>query len=212
MHIPDGFIDVPIAVGFAVLSAAALGLAARRAGSAIDGPRAPLLGVTAAGIFAAQLLDWPLPGGTSAHFVGGAFAAILLGPHLGALAVAAVVTVQALVFGDGGVVVLGANLWNMAVVEVYAGYAVYRLVAPHGEVAGAFAAGWVASTLGAVSAALQLGASAAFGYDLLTVLAIMGGLHLALGLIEGAITAAVTRRITAARPDVLAGPARGAEA
>lgn len=212
MHIPDGFLDPIVAGAFVALSTLALAVAAWRADGTLDGPRAPLLGVTAAGIFAAQMLNWPLPGGTSAHFVGGAFAAVLLGPHLGALAVASVVAVQALVFADGGVVVLGANVWNMAIVEVYAGYAIYRALGSFGEIRAAFVAGWLASTLGALSAAVQLGSSAAFGYELLTVVAIMGGAHLPLGLIEGAITAVVYRQITSARPDIVERPAGGVEA
>jgi cobalt/nickel transport system permease protein len=168
----------------------------------IDGERAPLVGVVAAGIFAAQMLNWPIPGGTSAHFVGGALAAVLLGPHLGALAVATVVTVQSLVFGDGGVVVLGANVFNMAVIEVYVGYAVYRLLAPYSRFGAAFAAGWLGITAGAVAAALQLGVSSAFAYETLTVLAVMGVSHLLLGLVEGAITAVVSRSLVDARPDL----------
>ncbi|PSQ42949.1 metal transporter [Halobacteriales archaeon SW_7_68_16] len=148
------------------------------------------------------MLNWPIPGGTSAHFVGGALAAVLLGPHLGALAVATVVTVQSLVFGDGGVVVLGANVFNMAIVEVYVGYAVYRVVAPHHRFAGAFAAGWLGITAGAVTAALQLGVSSAFAYETVVVLAIMGIGHLLLGLVEGAVTAVVARSLAEARPDL----------
>ncbi len=123
MHIPDGYIDLPLALLFGALAVVVLSVAAKRVNGEISDARAPLLGVVAASIFAAQMLDWPIPGGTSAHFVGGAFAAILLGPHLGALCVATVVTIQALVFGDGGLVVLGANVFNMAIVEVYVGYA-----------------------------------------------------------------------------------------
>ncbi|MFC6976039.1 energy-coupling factor ABC transporter permease [Halomicroarcula sp. GCM10025709] len=202
MHIPDGYIDLPLALLFGVLSAGVLSLAARRVGGDISQQRAPLLGVVAAGVFAAQMLNWPIPGGTSAHFVGGAFAAILLGPHLGALCVATVVAIQALVFGDGGLVVLGANVFNMAIVEVYVGYAVYRLVAPYGEFRAAFAAGWLGITAGALTAALQLGLSSAFQYQLLTTLAIMGVGHLLLGLVEGAITAVVYRYLARARPDL----------
>ena len=201
MHIPDGYVDLPLALLLAALSVAALSVAARRVGEVTDA-RAPLLGVVAAGIFAAQMLNWPIPGGTSAHFVGGAFAAILLGPHLGALAVATVVAIQALVFGDGGLVVLGANVFNMAVVEVYVGYAVYRLVAPYGEFRAAFAAGWLGITAGAASAGLQLGLSSAFEYQLLATLSIMGVGHLVLGLVEGAITAVVYRYLVQARPDL----------
>ncbi|MFC7140613.1 energy-coupling factor ABC transporter permease [Halosimplex aquaticum] len=202
MHIPDGYVDLPLALLFGALSIAVLSVAARRVGGEISDARAPLLGVVAAGIFAAQMLDWPIPGGTSAHFVGGAFAAILLGPHLGALCVATVVTIQALVFGDGGLVVLGANVFNMAVVEVYVGYAVYRAVAPYGEFRAAFAAGWLGITAGALTAGLQLGLSSAFQYQILTTLAIMGGGHLVLGLVEGAITAVVYRYLVDARPDL----------
>jgi len=190
MHIPDGYVDLPLAVLFGVLSVAVLSVAARRVDGTIPDARAPLLGVVAAGVFAAQMLEWPIPGGTSAHFVGGALAAILLGPHLGALCVATVVTVQSLVFGDGGVVVLGANVFNMAIVEVYVGYAVYRVVAPHHRFAGA------------VTAALQLGVSSAFAYETVAVLAIMGIGHLLLGLVEGAVTAVVARSLAEARPDL----------
>src|SRR6056297_992172 len=129
MHIPDGFLDPLVAGLFWLGSAVAIGIAIRRARDELGDERTPLLGVVAAGIFAAQMLNWPIPGGTSAHFVGGAFAGILLGPSLGVLCVATVVTIQALVFGDGGLVVLGANVFNMAVVEVYVGYAIYRALA-----------------------------------------------------------------------------------
>jgi len=115
-----------------------------------------------------------------------------------------VVTVQALVFGDGGIVVLGANVFNMAIVEVYVGYAVYRALAGHNEVAAAFAAGWLGITAGARSARpSKLGLSSAFAYELGTVVLIMGVGHLVLGLIEGAITAVVYRAVVDARPDVL---------
>lgn len=103
-------------------------------------------------VFAAQMLNWPLPGGTSAHFVGGAFAAIVLGPSLGVLSIAIVLVVQALVFGDGGVLALGANVWNMAIVEVYGGYAVYRILAPRNESLAIAVAGWAGITLAALSA------------------------------------------------------------
>ena len=202
MHIPDGYVDLPIALLCGGLSVAVLAVAARRVDGEVPDARAPLLGVVAAGIFAAQMLNWPIPGGTSAHFVGGAFAAIMLGPHLGALSVATVVAIQALVFGDGGLVVLGANVFNMAIVEVYVGYAVYRLVAPYGEFRAAFVAGWLGITAGALTAGLQLGLSSAFEYQLLTTLAIIGAGHLVLGLVEGAITAVVYRYLARARPDL----------
>jgi len=205
MHIPDGYVDLPLAVALAVASLVVLAVAARRGGDGLTDARAPLLGVVAAGVFAAQMLNWPIPGGTSAHFVGGAFSAILLGPHLGALCVATVVVIQSLVFGDGGVVVLGANVFNMAIVQVYVGYAVYRMLSPMGDVRAAFVAGWLSITAAAVAAGVQLGLSSAFAYELTTTVAIMGVGHLLLGLVEGAITAVVYRYLVDARPDLRPG-------
>jgi len=178
---------------FLMLSAIVLVAAAGRVRSDLSERRIHLFGIVAAGIFAAQMLNWPIPGGTSAHFVGGAFAAIVLGPHLGAFAVALVVAVQALVFGDGGVLALGANIWNMAIIEAYAGYAVYRLLAGRSEMVAVVAAGWVGITLAALSAALQLGLSPAFGYELLTVVSVMVGGHTILGIGEGVLTLAGVR-------------------
>ena len=205
MHIPDGFLDLWVAGFFWLASSAAVGLAVRRARGELGDERTPLLGVVAAGIFAAQMLNWPIPGGTSAHFVGGAFAGILLGPYLGVLAMTAVVTIQALVFGDGGIVALGANVFAMAVVDVLVGYAVFRgLEAVHGTGA-AFVAGWVSITVSALVVGVGVGLSSAFAYELGTTVTIMGVGHAALGLVEGAITAAVYGYVADARPDLVVG-------
>lgn len=204
MHIPDGFLDVRVAVACFVLAAAALAVAVRRVDSTLDDVQVPLLGVVSAGIFAAQLLNWPIPGGTSAHFVGGAFAAVVLGPNLGALSVASVVVIQSLLFGDGGVTALGANVFNMAIVEVYAGYAIYRALRRLDESAAVFVAGWLGITLGAVAAGVELGLSSTFAYRLGTTVTVMGVGHFLLGLVEGAITLGVYRYVAQARPDLLA--------
>ena len=203
MHIPDGFLDLPVAATFTVLTAGAVGVALRRLNGELPNERIPLLGVVAAGIFAAQLLNWPIPGGTSAHFVGGSLAGILLGPWLGVLAMVAVVSIQALVFGDGGLLVLGANLWNMAVVNVLVGYAVFRLLENRLTVARVFLAGWAGVTAAAIFVGLQTGLSSAFAYQLELTLLIMGGGHAVLGIIEGGITHLVYRFITDARPDIV---------
>ena len=110
MHTPDGFLHPWLAGAFILLAGAVLAVAAMRARDSLTEYRIQLFAVVAAAVFAAQMLNWPIPGGTSANFVGGAFAAIVLGPHSGALAVALVVAVQALVFGDGGALALGANI------------------------------------------------------------------------------------------------------
>ncbi|QGN07458.1 nickel transporter [Halorhabdus sp. CBA1104] len=204
MHILDGYLDLWIAALAGLASIAVLAMAVHRSGRALDGPRAPLLGVTAAAIFAAQMLNLPIPGGTSVHFVGGAFAAILLGPHLAVLAMTAVVAIQALVFGDGGLIVLGGNVLAMAVVEVYVGYGVYHLLAPYHERGAVFAAGWAGISAAALAVAVMVGASEAFAYELTTVLAIVGGWHVLLGVAEGAITLLAYEFVAETRPDLLA--------
>lgn len=211
MHIPDGFLDPEVLAGCFALSAVALAWSSRRAGDDLRTGGAPLLGVVSAGIFAAQMLNWPIPGGTSAHFVGGAFAAVLLGPYAGCLAMASVVTIQAFVFGDGGVLALGANLLNMAVIDVFVGYALYRALVGYSETAAAFVAGWGAITASAAAVGLQAGLSSTFAYDLGTTLTVMAGGHAVLGLIEGAITVLVVRYLIDVRPDLVVGRAGAAE-
>ncbi|ERG95790.1 energy-coupling factor ABC transporter permease [Haloquadratum walsbyi] len=203
MHIPDGFLDPLVAGLFWLASAAAIGLAVRRARGELGDERTPLLGVIAAGIFAAQMLNWPIPGGTSAHFVGGAFAGILLGPSLGVLAMTAVVTIQALVFGDGGIIALGSNLFAIAVVNVVIGYGLFRVLRDTHESGAAFIAGWAAVIASALVVALGVGFSSAFAYEVATTVTIMAGGHAILGVIEGAITAGVYAYVAAARPDLV---------
>jgi cobalt/nickel transport system permease protein len=203
MHIPDGFLDLWITAACFVLSILVLGFATRQANDELDDTQVALLGVVSAGIFAAQMLNWPIPGGTSAHFVGGALAAILLGPYLGTLSITSVLVIQSLVFGDGGITALGANVLNMAVLEVFVGYALFRLLRPYNRSVAAFVAGWLGITAGAVAAAIELGLSSAFNYELITVLSIMGVGHFLLGLIEGAITVLVYRFIASTRPDIV---------
>ena len=188
MHTPDGLLHPWLAWAFLGLSALVLTAAAVRVRGSLTEYRVRLFAVVAAAVFAAQMLNWPIPAETSAHFVGGAFAAIALGPHLGALAVALVVAVQALVFGDGGALALGANVWNMAIVQAYAGYAVYATLEARSEPLAAVVGGWVGVTAAAASAGLQLGVSPGFAAEFLGVLAVMVGGHLVLGLGEGVLT------------------------
>lgn len=205
MHVPDGFLDLWVAGLAWLLSGAVIGFAVRRARGELGDERTPLLGVVAAGIFAAQMLNWPIPGGTSAHFVGGAFAGILLGPYLGVLAMTAVVTIQALVFGDGGIVALGANLFAMAVVDVLVGYALFRAFRTVHGTGAAFVAGWLSVTAAALAVGVGVGLSSAFAYELGTTVSIMVVGHAVLGLVEGAITAAVYGYVADARPDLILG-------
>src|SRR5687767_12270263 len=116
MHIPDGFLTAASALACAVPAAACVGIGLKRAAVELDERRGPLLGATAAFIFAAQMLNCPVAGGTSGHFLGAALAALLLGPWLACVVLAVVLGVQAFVFADGGITALGANILNMGVV------------------------------------------------------------------------------------------------
>lgn len=193
MHTPDGFLHPWMAGAFILLTGAVLAVAAMRVRDSLTKYRIQLFAVVTAAVFAAQMLNWPIPGGTSAHFVGGAFAAIVLGPHLGALAVALVVAVQALVFGDGGALALGANIWNMAIVQAYVGYAVYTTLADRNELLAIVSSGWIGITAAAASAGLQLGVSPGFTGEFIAVVAIMTGGHFILGIGEGVLTLAGVR-------------------
>src|ERR1700690_259695 len=130
MHIPDGFLSPPVWATLDVAAVGAVALAGRRAQEEFetsDGRRIPLLGVMGAFVFAAQMINFPVGAGTSGHLVGGALLAITLGPGAAAIVMTAILILQAFVFQDGGIVVLGANICNMAVAGVLAGYAPYRL-------------------------------------------------------------------------------------
>src|SRR5271166_2666301 len=128
MHIPDGFLDAKTAVTTGVISASGVGLALRQVRRELPPRRVPLLGLAAAFLFAAQMVNFPVAGGTSGHLVGGALVAALLGPSAAVVVVTTVLIVQCLLFADGGVTALGANIFNMAIVNSVTGYALYRLL------------------------------------------------------------------------------------
>lgn len=203
MHIPDGFLDIELAAVFYILTAVVVAYSAYRVKNELDESRIPLMGVVAAAIFAAQMLNWPIPGGTSAHFVGGALAGILLGPFAGCLSMTSVLVVQALVFGDGGITALGANAWNMAVVNVFVGYYVYRAIVNRNNSVAAFVAGWLGITFAAIFAGIEVGLSEGFLYGLSVAVPVMGGWHALLGVVEGAITSGAVSYVATSRPDIL---------
>jgi len=204
MHIPDGFLDAKTWGPLWAVSAAGVGAAARRARARLDDRTIPLLGVTAAFVFAAQMLNFPVAGGTSGHFTGGALSAILLGPSAGILAMSSVLTIQCLVFQDGGLTALGANAFNMAIAGCLSGWAVWRaLTAVFGRrlrTASVFLAAWSSVVLAASLCAVELGLSGTV--PLKPALAAMAGVHAVIGLVEGAVTAAVLELVWKVRPDL----------
>ena len=128
MHIPDGFLSTPVWAGMDALSAGAVGVAARRVNRKLDAAQVPLMGMTAAFVFAAQMINFPVPGGTSGHLLGGFLAALLLGPAPAVVVMATIFTAQCLLFQDGGLTALGANLFNMGIVGSIGGYGCYRIL------------------------------------------------------------------------------------
>jgi cobalt/nickel transport system permease protein len=210
MHIPDGFLANEVAVACAIPAAAAVGYGLRRAEVDLDDRRVPLLGVTAAFVFAAQMLNFPVAGGTSGHFLGAALAAVLLGPWLASLVLAVVLVVQAFVFADGGLTALGANVFNMGVVGglVVGGLmlaARTALPTTRGALLGVVAGGaWLAVMAGAAGCAIELAASGTV--PLGTVLPAMLGVHAIIGAGEAIITVAAVSAVLATRPDLIHGP------
>jgi cobalt/nickel transport system permease protein len=207
MHIPDGFLSPEVAAACAVPAAGAVAYGLRRANRELDERRVPLLGVTAAFVFAAQMLNFPVAGGTSGHFLGAALAAILLGPWLAGLVLSVVLVVQAFVFADGGITALGANILNMGVIGalVVGGLMVAALrLLPNRRgvlLAVAGVGAWLAVVAGSVACALELAISGTV--PLGTVLPAMLGVHVLIGAGEAAITVAAVSAVLSTRPDVV---------
>ena len=208
MHIPDGFLDPGVAAATGVVAGGAVVVGLRRAEATFDERRAPLLGVTAAFVFAAQMLNFPVAGGTSGHFLGAALATVLLGPWLACLVLAVVLLVQAFLFADGGVSALGANLLNMGVVGalgagLFLGVATRVLPRTRRAFLGAVAvASWLAVVAGSVACSFELAISGTV--PLGTVLPAMVGVHALIGVGEAVVTVAAVSAVLAARPDLVA--------
>ncbi len=214
MHVPDGFFDVPVSVGAGVFAAAGVAVCLRGAKRELDDRTAPMAGLVAAFIFAAQMLNFPVAAGTSGHLLGGALAAILVGPYTAVLCVAVVLLVQGFFFADGGLTALGVNITLMAIVTAVVGWAVFRLITrggPRGR-ATLVAASFVAALVSVPAAALVFTALFWLGgtapIEVGSVAAAMGGVHLLIGLGEGFITALTVSSVLAVRPDLVYG-ARG---
>jgi cobalt/nickel transport system permease protein len=207
MHIPDGFLSVAVAVICWVLAAVGVGVSLWRSGKTLGPRQVPLMGVLAAFIFAAQMLNFTVAGGTSGHLIGGALAAILLGPWAAILTMTTVVGIQALVFQDGGLLVMGANILNMGIIAVLVAYGVYRGVMAlagarrWGLFVGGFAAAWLSVVIAAVACAVQLVFSG--NSPLGVALPAMAGVHVLIGIGEGLITVGALAFVAAARRDLL---------
>jgi cobalt/nickel transport system permease protein len=211
MHIPDGFIDGTTSAGAAVVAAGGVGATLRRAGEVLDERRVPLAGLVAAFVFAVQMLNFPVVSGTSGHLLGGALAAVLVGPAVGALCVTVVLAVQALLFADGGLSALGLNVLNMALVTAFGGYAVFLLArrvmsrTPSSVVAAAGIAAAVSVVLSALAFTAEYAIGGTGTASVATVAGAMVGVHVLIGVGEGVITALVVGAVLATRPDLVWG-------
>lgn len=208
MHIPDGFLSARVALGYAALSALGLGVACLRLRSQRDRGASALLGVSAAFVFAAQMVNFPVAAGTSGHLVGSALAGALLGLPGALVVMSAVIIMQCFMFADGGVFALGANVFNMGLVGCVVGFCCYRLLcgsapSPTRRVASVAFAGWCATIAGALSCAGQLSLSGAA--RLSVVLPAMLGVHALIGVGEAVISSLIVASVLRFRPELLEG-------
>lgn len=211
MHVPDGFFDAPTSVTTGVVAAGAVGISLYKARNELDERTAPMAGLVAAFIFATQMLNFPVGAGTSGHLLGGALAAILVGPWTAVLCMSTVLLVQALLFADGGVTALGTNILLMGVVTVTVGWVVFKLGRTmlsnsHG---GVVTAAFFAALISVPSAALafvvlfEVGGTA--DISLSALMAAMVGWHLLIGVGEAIITALTVGAVLGVRPDLVYG-------
>ncbi len=204
MHIPDGFLSVAVSMVLWLATIVLLAVAVRKTQGQLGERQIPLMGVMAAFIFAGQMINFPVAGGTSGHLLGGALAAIVLGPWAGMIVMAAVIGLQGLLFQDGGLLVMGANIFNMGLLTVLIGFGLYRSVASRSQgvrLAVAGVAAWLSVMAGAFSTALQLWLSDTS--PLAVVMPAMMGIHALIGIGEALITVAAIAFILRVRPDLL---------
>ncbi|WP_351233546.1 energy-coupling factor ABC transporter permease [Streptomyces sp. NPDC002133] len=217
MHVPDGFINLPVSATAGVVAAGAVAVSLRGARRELDERTAPLAGLIAAFIFAVQMLNFPVAAGTSGHLLGGALAAILVGPFTGVLCIAVVLLLQGILFADGGLTALGVNILVMGVVTVVVAYALFRLlvkVLPRGRrsvAVASFVAALVSVPAAAAAFTLLYAIGGTTDVPIGTVLSAMVGVHVLIGIGEAVITMLTVGAVVAVRPDLVYG-ARGLSA
>lgn len=211
VHVPDGFIDAPTSVATGAVAAAAVAVSLRGARRELDERTAPLAGLVAAFIFAVQMLNFPVAAGTSGHLLGGALAAILVGPYTGVLCVSVVLLMQGILFADGGLTALGVNITNMAVVTTVVAYGLFRglvKILPRTR-RSVTVASFVAALFSVPAAALAFTLMYAIGgttdVSIGKVAGAMVGVHILIGIGEAAITALTVGAVIAVRPDLVYG-------
>lgn len=211
MHIPDGFIDIPTSATFAALSSIGVAAAVKGAKSQLDEKSAPLAGLTAVFIFAVQMLNFPVAAGTSGHLLGGALAAVLVGPWAATLALTVVLIMQGFLFADGGLTAIGLNVFNMGIIGVWSGYLIFLLLKkllPKKKSSIPIAAaigGALSVPAAAVGFTIQYALGATATFSVATVLSAMVGTHILIGIGEAIITGLTVSAVLASRSDLVYG-------
>jgi cobalt/nickel transport system permease protein len=214
VHVPDGFINAPTSAATGVIAAGAVAVSLRGARRELDERTAPLAGLVAAFIFAVQMLNFPVAAGTSGHLLGGALAAILVGPYTGVLCVSVVLLMQGILFADGGLTALGVNITNMAIVTTVVAYALFRglvMVLPRTRrsvTVASFVAALVSVPAAALAFTLMYAVGGTTDVSIGKVATAMIGVHVLIGIGEAVITAMTVGAVIAVRPDLVYG-ARG---
>jgi cobalamin biosynthesis protein CbiM len=211
MHIPDGFIDIPTSTAFVALAGAGVALSLRGARSSLDDKTAPLAGLTATFIFAVQMLNFPVAAGTSGHLLGGALAAVLVGPFTATLALTVVLLMQGLLFADGGLTAIGLNVFNMGVIGVWVGYSFFLLIqkifsgrkstVPIAAAIG----GFISVPAAATGFVVQYAIGGTGTFSVTAVFTAMFGAHVLIGIGEAIITGLAVGAVMASRSDLVHG-------
>jgi cobalamin biosynthesis protein CbiM len=211
LHIPDGFINIPISALFGIISIALIAISLRRAGAVLDDRTTPLAGLTAVFIFAAQMINFPVAAGTSGHLLGAALATALVGPHAATLALTVVLGVQALLFADGGLSALGLNIFNISILAVWVSHFLFKSLqkifskSKFGVTVAATVAAYISVPVAAIGFSIQYALGGTGTISATTVTSAMVGTHLLIGLGEALITFITTSSILTTRSDLVYG-------
>ncbi|ASJ06744.1 energy-coupling factor ABC transporter permease [Thermococcus pacificus] len=204
MHIPDGLLSTPVIAVTYIITALAVGYSARKLKDFPE-EKIPLLGLFAAGIFAAQMVNFPIIGGVSGHLLGATLVAILLGPYAAVMVMTAVLLIQTLLFGDGGITAIGANILNMGLIGAFIGYALYTKLKNINETLAMGLSAWLSVVLGAALASVEIGLSHSLPF--LRVLTLMVGYHSIIGIGEAVLTVLIVHAVRVKLPSIEGVPA-----
>ncbi len=211
MHVPDGLMHPLVALAGWIVAIVVIALSTRILNKEFPHRMLPTMAIIGAGIFVAQMINFPIGGGTTGHLVGAALAAILLGPLAGLVIIVTILTIQALVFGDGGITTLGLNIFNMGIIGCFMGWAVYRAFPERYQKLGIFLASWSVVFVGSLACAAELAGSfaisgGAYGITGVVAFPMMLLFHAVIGIGEGLITVGVVSYISTVSPDLLYAP------